>query len=114
KNEPGPSMKAVVISGDSAIGGPSGFAEGGTHASSRLMHRENFIKAVRSRNVLDLTADILEGHLSSSLCHLANISYRLGRELRFDDHSERFIGDDQANGYLTREYRYPYIVPENV
>jgi predicted dehydrogenase len=42
-------------------------------------HYENFIKAVRSRKHTDLNADILEGHLSSALCHTANISYRLGK-----------------------------------
>src|SRR5262249_11531720 len=41
-------------------------------------HFNNSIKAVRSRRSEDLTADILEGHLSSALCHLGNISYRLG------------------------------------
>lgn len=41
-------------------------------------HQANFIKAVRSRKVTDLNADILEGYISSSLCHMANISYRLG------------------------------------
>jgi len=39
----------------------------------------NFIAAVRSRKREDLCADILEGHYSSALCHLANISYRLGK-----------------------------------
>ncbi len=42
-------------------------------------HYGNFIKAVRSRKHTDLNADILEGHLSSALCHLGNISYRLGQ-----------------------------------
>ena len=42
-------------------------------------HYENFLKAVRSRNAADLNADILEGHLSSALCHTGNISHRLGR-----------------------------------
>jgi len=42
-------------------------------------HFANFIEAVRSRRWQDLTADILEGHLSSALCHTANISYRLGQ-----------------------------------
>jgi predicted dehydrogenase len=42
-------------------------------------HFENFIKAVRSRKPEDLNADILEGHLSSALCHTGNISYRLGK-----------------------------------
>jgi len=41
-------------------------------------HYANFIKAVHSRKVEDLHADILEGHLSSALCHTGNISYRLG------------------------------------
>jgi predicted dehydrogenase len=42
-------------------------------------HFANFIDAVRSRNPADLHAPILEGHLSSALCHTANISYRLGQ-----------------------------------
>jgi len=42
-------------------------------------HHANFIKAVRSRKVGDLNADILEGHLSTALCHMGNISYRLGQ-----------------------------------
>src|SRR5207249_1200628 len=42
-------------------------------------HFANFIDAVRSRKHTDLKADILEGHLSSALCHTANISYRLGQ-----------------------------------
>jgi hypothetical protein len=42
-------------------------------------HFANFIAAVRSRKHTDLKADILEGHLSSALCHTGNISYRLGR-----------------------------------
>jgi predicted dehydrogenase len=41
-------------------------------------HFANFIDAVRSRNPEELKADILQGHLSSALCHTANISYRLG------------------------------------
>lgn len=42
-------------------------------------HYENFIQAVRSRKHTDLHADILEGHLSSALCHTGNISHRLGQ-----------------------------------
>ena len=44
---------------------------------------ENFIACVRSRRSQDLDAHILEGHYSSALCHLANISYRLGHETSF-------------------------------
>ncbi len=42
-------------------------------------HFANFLKAVRSRRREDLHADILEGHLSTALCHLGNISWRLGQ-----------------------------------
>jgi hypothetical protein len=46
-------------------------------------HFLNFIECVRSRKQKDLNAEILEGHLSSVLCHLANVSFRLGREVPF-------------------------------
>jgi predicted dehydrogenase len=49
-----------------------------TGPSSDAQHFGNFLTAVRSRRVQDLHADIEEGHLSSALCHLGNISYLLG------------------------------------
>jgi hypothetical protein len=58
-------------------------------------HFGNFVKAVRSRRVEDLNADILEGHLSSALCHLGNVSYRLGKEQPFNKKSNS-LGDDKA------------------
>jgi hypothetical protein len=42
-------------------------------------HAANFIAAMRSRNSSELRAEILQGHLSSAFCHLANISYLVGR-----------------------------------
>jgi predicted dehydrogenase len=48
-------------------------------------HFANFIKAVRSRKLTDLNADIEEGHQSSALCHLGNISYRLGGPMSSDE-----------------------------
>jgi predicted dehydrogenase len=47
--------------------------------SGSSSHFANFIDAVRSRKQTDLNADILEGHLSSALCHTGNISYQLGK-----------------------------------
>jgi predicted dehydrogenase len=43
-------------------------------------HQANFIQAMRSRKVSDLHADVLEGHFSAALCHIANISHRLGQK----------------------------------
>ncbi len=121
-------------------------------------HYANFINAVRSRKHTDLKADILEGHLSSALCHTGNISYRLGRThsieeirdalktrpgmaealgrmeehlaanhvdlvktpatlglpLQMDPVKERFIGNSDANQWLTRQYRDPFVVPSAV
>jgi len=77
-------------------------------------HFGNFIYALRTNSWMNLTGDILEGHMSASLCHLGNISYRLGRELTFDSHAEKFVDDDVADTYLTRNYRHPYIVPVKV
>ncbi|MED5449456.1 MAG: gfo/Idh/MocA family oxidoreductase, partial [Planctomycetota bacterium] len=48
----------------------------------------SFIHAVRSRKVSDLNADVLEGHYSSALCHLCNISYRLGANVPFSSRNK--------------------------
>ena len=118
----------------------------------------SFITAMRSRNPEDNNADAEVGHYSSALCHLGNISYRLGesvpfskqskslgdnkqvveafeavqanlkavgvelnettyqlgRTLKLDPKTEKFIGDEQANQYLTRPYRKPFVVPDTV
>src|SRR6185369_12581742 len=65
-------------------------------------HYENFIKAVRSRKYSDLNADILEGHLSSALCHTANISYRLGSQKSPDEIREKIKGDKDAQESFDR------------
>jgi predicted dehydrogenase len=122
-------------------------------------HHQNFIDAVRSRKRSDLNADIEKGHLSSALCHMGNISYRLGQQmsvadaratidneyvldsfdrmvehlkvnevdlekepitmgpmLTMDPDKEMFVGEmsDLANMYIKRNYREPFVVPENV
>ena len=77
-------------------------------------HWANFVEALRSGKDADLHADINDGHLSTSLCHLANISYRLGRSLKFDGKQEKFTHDAEADKMLTRIYRKPYTVPEQV
>jgi predicted dehydrogenase len=41
----------------------------------------NWLQAIRSRKHADLAADILEGHISSALCHAGMISHRLGRTM---------------------------------
>jgi predicted dehydrogenase len=79
-----------------------------------IPHMENFLAAVKSRNYRDLNADVEIGVASADLCHLANTSYRLKRTLKFDDATRKYIGDEEANKMLTRNYRKPYVVPEKV
>ncbi len=64
------------------------WAGGGDNGS----HMGNFIKAVQSRKVEDLYADIVEGHLSSALCHTGNISLPPRRE----EKPERDQGSDEG------------------
>jgi predicted dehydrogenase len=77
-------------------------------------HWANFLEALRSGKDETLHCDILEGHLSSSLPLLANISYRVGRSLKFMGEYEKIANDAEADALLTRVYRKPYVVPENV
>jgi predicted dehydrogenase len=76
-------------------------------------HMKNFLDAIRARDYKLLTAEIEIGARSAAFCHLANIAYRCGRALRMDK-AGRFVGDSEANAMLTRKYRAPYIVPQNV
>jgi len=77
-------------------------------------HWGNFVDAIRSGSRETLNCDIIDGFYSSSLPLLANISCRLGRGLNFIGDYEQFAGDSEANTMLTRRYRKPYIVPDEV
>lgn len=65
-------------------------------------HFANFVDAVRSRKISDLNADIEEGHISSALCHLGNISHELGEKLPVSELNARFKGDAEAQETLGR------------
>ena len=104
KNEPGPSSESGGPAAD-----PSNLAGAGGGG-----HFGNFVAALRSGKMQDLTCDIEVGHMSTALPHLGNIAYRVGRDLVFDGLSERFIGDRDANALISRDYRKPYVVPDIV
>jgi len=77
-------------------------------------HYGNFIDAIRAGNNEALHCDILDGYMSSALPAIANISYRLGRELTLDGVAEKFVKDKEADKMLTRDYRKPYVVNNEV
>ncbi len=80
----------------------SGISSGGSHTG-------NFLECIKSRQRPN--ADIEIGRLSTTICHLGNISCRLGRDIQFDPRTETFGTDHAANAYLTKEYREPYTLP---
>ena len=86
----------------------------GPSSSKRGNNWENFINCVRSRRKQDLNAPIQEAHISCTLLHLANASYRLGRTLQFDPAAEHVVGDEEANRLLRGAHREPFVIPENV
>jgi Oxidoreductase family, C-terminal alpha/beta domain len=66
-------------------------------------HVRNFLDCMKSR--AKPNADVEEGHRTAVMCHLGNISTRLGRTLRWDAEKEQVIGDAEANQWLMRPYR---------
>ena len=75
-------------------------------------HKENFLNCIRSRELPN--ADIQTGHRSTLLVHYATISYRTGKKLVIDPATEKILDDPEAMKLFKREYREPYIIPENV
>ena len=86
--------------------GPSGGGGGDMWA--------NFVDAIRADDRSRMEGDITEGHATCSLIHLANTSYRLGRTLDIDPQAEKVRNDKEANAMLTRNYRSPFVIPNNV
>jgi len=65
-------------------------------------HLANFISAVRGNGKLN--SPIPEGHKSTLLCHLGNISQRVGRTLKCDSSNGMILNDPEAKKMWTREY----------
>ena len=74
----------------------------------------NFIAAVRANDKKVQNNEIEEGAISSTLMHLGNISYRLGRAINFDPVKLEITGDKEAAAMMTRNYRAPFVVPSKV
>ena len=104
KNEPGPSSASHEPAAD-----PMNLTGSGGSG-----HMGNFIAALRTGKRSTQTCDIEVGFMSTCLPHLANISYRIGRQIIFDGKKEKCVNDSQANKLLTRKYRKPYVVPNRV
>jgi len=62
----------------------------------------HFIAALRSGKAADLRTPILEGHLSTAICHMGNIAYRVGSEANVDQITDAVRGDEQTLDALER------------
>jgi predicted dehydrogenase len=69
-------------------------------------HVRNFLDCVKSRK--PPLSDLESGHRVGTVCHLANLSLRLGRKLRWDAAKEEIVGDPEASRMLERPYRKPW------
>jgi predicted dehydrogenase len=69
-------------------------------------HARNFLECVRSRR--DPISDLEGAHRVATTCHLANLSLRLGRKLRWDSVRETVLADHEAEALLERPYRAPW------
>jgi predicted dehydrogenase len=84
-------------------------AQRGPGGDTTGLHMQNFLAAVKSRNAKSLTDGIENAVVSANMCHIGNISYRVGRQLTLTE-GPKFAGDAEANALLTRKYRKGYEV----
>jgi len=103
-------FEAGVVAGGKFY--PKGKAEGEPVAKVQAEkqpagdHFRNFIDCAKGRKADGLNADIEVGHVSSGLCHLANISYRLGSDAPFTERTESVSGNAAATETLARTVEY--------
>ena len=82
------------------------FKMAGSSAEQLDLHVRNFLDCVKSRE--RPIADIEQGHQVTTACHLANISLRTGRKIRWNADTEEIVGDAEASKWLERPYRKPW------
>lgn len=94
-----------------------GEAAGGRGGINLMTHIKDFVACIKSR--AKTTSDVESMHGTTTACHLANISYRVGRRIYWDAKIERCfrdrdlkVADEEANALLGREYRKPWTLPE--
>jgi predicted dehydrogenase len=76
--------------------------------NERSAHWANFLHCVRERK--DPISDVHTHMEMLNVCHLAGISARFGRDLKWDNAKEEIVGDDEANAFLSRPYREGYEI----
>jgi predicted dehydrogenase len=115
-----PANRVPQFAGAHPVGGPQRVAapatkalwttaiddQTGSESEQFVGHVRNFLSCIKSRETP--IASLEEAHRVSTLCHLANLSLRTGRKLRWDAEKEEILDDAQANELLARPYRAPW------
>jgi predicted dehydrogenase len=97
----GYTVKPESIAPDGKNGKPSGIETLDVKGTTpNDPHVRNFVECVKSRK--QPNADVEEGHRTAAMCHLGNISTRLGRSLKWDAKKEEVVGDADANKWLMK------------
>ncbi len=71
-------------------------------------HMGNFFEGFKHN--LPTVSDVESQHRTVSVCHLGNISIRLGRKIQWDAVKQEIVGDAEANSMIKREQRKPYQI----
>lgn len=87
----------------------AGLPRQGGSSDYHYLHVKNFLDCMQSRKAPNSEVEI--GHNSMIACHLGNIAYRLGRQVKWDVENERMVDDKEAQTYVTRAYRAPWKLP---
>ena len=75
-------------------------------ADDAFRHSEVFLENIRARKQPE--ADALAGFYATNLGHLMNISWQVGRSIRWDGEKDQVIADPEANALVTKPYRAPW------
>jgi hypothetical protein len=78
--------------------------------SVQEVHVENWLDAIRSRKLPN--ADVEIGHRVATACHLAVISYKTRRRIRWNSAKEEIGGDPEAQQLLSKQCRAPWLLPK--
>jgi len=75
-----------------------------------IEHKQNFLKCIRSRKQPVCT--VKDGHYANLPGMLGLISWRVGREVKWDPKEETIVGDPEAISLMSKDYRKPWVLPE--
>jgi predicted dehydrogenase len=96
----------VKVAGPVRLRTPAREDRSGDSRAQLRDHVRNFLDCVRSRR--QPLSDLESAHRAATACHLANLSLRLGRKIRWDGARETILGDEEAARWLVRPYRAPW------